>query len=358
MGDALKLARRWQCAIVGLALLPGAASLRANARVDSRTAQSAHAASNEIIDEVGHHVKVPAEVKRIVTLAPDLAETVYSLGLGDRLVGDTNFSDTPPEAKSKPHVGNPQNPSLEAIAGLHPDLVLASGSINIEGTVDSLERLGIPVYTSDPHTVLEMLDSVARMSDIMGAGAQGRGLVTQLRQRLDALHSKLSERPLEHVLFVVWEEPLISIGQNTFIADALRWAGAESIISSDRNWPQISLEEVIRLQPDYLVFTSDHEGAEAASSFNLEDLRAQPIWKGLQAVQLGRVIDVDEEIVRPSPGLVGAIERLARQLHPEAFARNAVNAKSAGSLHAARVPPCALGAGASLPSQAAAPCAR
>ena len=71
-----------------------------------------------VTDEVGREVKVPAEVKRIVTLAPNLTETIYALGLEDRLVGDTNFCDTPPAAKSKPHVGNPQNPSLEAIVAL------------------------------------------------------------------------------------------------------------------------------------------------------------------------------------------------------------------------------------------------
>ncbi len=321
--------------MAALALILAAPALRANPRVGL----SAHSSGDEITDEVGRRVKVPAEVKRIVTLAPDLAETVYSLGLGDRLVGDTNFSDTPLEAKSKPHVGNPQNPSLEAIAGLRPDLVLASGSINFVTTVEALDRLGIPVYTSDPHTVLEMLDSVARMSDIMGAGLQGREVVAQLRQRLDAVHAKLADRAMTHVLFVVWQQPLISIGQNTFIADALRWAGAESIISSDRNWPQVSMEEVLRLQPDYLIFTSDHEvGAEGLA--DLADLRARPIWRDLQAVQLGHVMDVDEEIARPSTGLVAAIERLAERLHPEAFAPAAANVKSTRNLHAALVPSC------------------
>jgi len=172
-----------------------------------------------------------------------------------------------------------------------------------------------------------MMDSVARMGDLMGAGAQGREVVTQLRQALDDLHAKLAERPLAHVLFVVWQQPLISIGQKTFIADALRWAGAESIILSDRNWPQVSLEEVLRVQPDYLVFTNDHsENGTAAEE--LADLRSRPIWKDLQAVQLGHVVDVDEEIIRPSPQLVQAIEYLAERLHPEAFVPSSENRES------------------------------
>jgi iron complex transport system substrate-binding protein len=268
-----------------------------------------------VIDEVGRRVAMPAEVKRIVTLAPNLTETVYALGLGDDLVGDTDFCDTPPAAKQKPHIGSPQKPSLEAIALLHPDLVLATTISRID-TVVALERLGIPVYTSDPHTVRETLKSMARMAELMGAKEQGAELVARLQQRLDALHARLEDRPMVHVLFVIWDAPLITIGQNTFIADALRYAEAESVVLSDHDWPELSLEEVIRLQPDYIVFAGEHTGGAATG---ISDLRSRPVWRDLDAVEMGHVVDVTEEALRPSPGLVDAIEQLARELHPEAF---------------------------------------
>ena len=265
------------------------------------------------MDEVGRRVEIPVDVQRIVSLAPNLTETVYALGLEDRLVGDTNVCDTPPAAKSKPHVGDPQNPSVEAIVALHPDLVLATTSINRLETADTLKKLGIAVYTSDPQTVRGMLESTEHMADVMGAKQQGAELVGRLQQRLDALHARLADRPMVHVLFVVWEQPLITIGQNTFIADALRWAGAESIVLSKQSWPQLSLEEVVRLQPEYIVF-ADHTGEDAAE---LADLRARPVWRDLDAVVIGHVVDMSEEAIRPSPGLVDAIEQLARDLHPE-----------------------------------------
>jgi iron complex transport system substrate-binding protein len=114
-------------------------------------------------------------------------------------------------------------------------------------------------------------------------------------------------------------EPLQTIGQNTFIADALRWAGAESVLVSRQKWPHLSIEEVVRLQPDYIVFTNGHGGGAAAE---LADLRGRPAWRDLDAVEQGHVVDVSEEAIRPSPGLVGMIEQLARQLHPEAFSEN------------------------------------
>jgi iron complex transport system substrate-binding protein len=289
-------------------------------------------ATRNVTDETGRRVAIPLNVQRIVTLAPNLTETIYALGLEDKLAGDTSYCDTPPAAKLKPHVGSPQTPSLEAIVALHPDLVLATTSINRPETADALLRLGIAVYTSDPHTVRGMLDSIARMADLVGAGEQGAALVAQLQARLDAVHARIGELPLVHVLFVVWEDPLITIGQNTFIADALRWAGAESAIVAEQNWPQLSIEEVVRVQPEYIVLTPNHSESDAGSkSSELENLRARPAWKALKAVEAGHVVVASDEFDRPAPGLIGAIEQLARELHPEAFALNAGGGKFVGS---------------------------
>ncbi|MGA7856088.1 MAG: helical backbone metal receptor [Candidatus Acidiferrales bacterium] len=271
-----------------------------------------------ITDETGRHMAVPVNVERVVTLAPSLTETIYALGLESKLAADTTFCDIPPAAKDKPHVGSPKEPSLEAIVAMHPDLVLASTSINQPVTADALLKLGIPVYTtSDERTVRAMLDSTAEIADLLGAKESGAKIVADLQKRLDALHALSQDRPMVHVLFVVWEEPLISIGQNTFIADALRWAGAESVITSGQNWPQVSMEEVVRLQPDYIVLTPDHMKAEGDAEVN--DLGSRPAWRDLQAVKLGHVVVASDEIDRPSPGLIGAIEQLAHEFHPEVF---------------------------------------
>jgi len=300
---------------------------------------AANAATNTVTDETGRSVTVPVEVKRIVTLAPNLTETVFALGLGERLVGDTKVCDTPPEAKQRAHVGMPVNPNLEAVVALHPDLVLATTSINRAESVDALRRLGIPVYTSDPHTVRGMLDSTARMAEIAGAATQGAALVTRLQERLDAVHVKLADLPLVHVLFVVWEDPLISIGQNTFVADALRWAGAESVIVSKQNWPRVNLEEIVRIQPEYIILTSDHRKAEEAEA---SDLRSRAGWRDLRAVEMGHVAVISAGVDRPSPGLVDAIEELARLLHPHSFAMENESSLHDAAIMSEEIAQCAL----------------
>jgi iron complex transport system substrate-binding protein len=119
------------------------------------------------------------------------------------------------------------------------------------------------------------------------------------------------------VLFVVWDDPLISIGPRTFIADALRYAGAKSVIDASEDWPQVSREAVVRARPDYIVFANDHGHEDANSA---ADLRARTEWRDLDAVKQGRITHVSAEIDRPAPALIDAIEELAKQLHPSAFA--------------------------------------
>lgn len=300
-------------------MLMGACALSAGARA-TNPGQGVPG-TRVVTDEVGRQVTIPVEVKRIVTLSPDLTETIYALGLEDKLSGDTDYCDTPPEAKLKPHVGGPQDPSLETIVSLHPDLVLATASINRVETADALKHLGIAVYTVDPHTVRGMLKSIEHIADVTGAAERGAALVKRLEARLDALRAQIEPLPMVHVLFVEWIYPLMTIGQNTFIADALRWAGAESVILSNQNWPRVSLEEIVRLQPDYILLTKDHGGT---GEDELRDLRARPVWKKLAAVERGHTLVVDDEMARPSPGLIDAIEKLARELHPQAFVAEAL----------------------------------
>ncbi|MGH9709529.1 MAG: ABC transporter substrate-binding protein, partial [Candidatus Acidiferrales bacterium] len=275
--------------------------------------------TREVIDEAGRRVAVPVEVHRIVALAPNLTEIVYALGAQDRLVGVSNYSDYPPEAKSMPRIGMPMNPNLEAIVAAHPDIVLITTEGNRRETADELARLGISVYATNPHSVESMLESIEHIGGVIGAAQQADSVAANLRKRLDALKSKLASTSVARIFFVVGENPLISLGEHTFIADALRYAGAQSVVHAKQDWPQISLEEVVRLNPDYIVFASSGFSGEDSTAKQLAELRSEAGWRELAAVREGRVVVVSDEIDLPAPGLIDAIEKLARQLHPNAF---------------------------------------
>jgi iron complex transport system substrate-binding protein len=271
----------------------------------------------EIADEDGRRIRVPREVNRIVSLAPNLTEIVFALGDGNHLVGDTDFCDYPPEALQKPHVGGPVNPNLEEVVALKPDLVVAT-SINRRETVNVLYRIGLPVYSvRDPHSVEEMITSVEHLGGALGMEKSATILAEDLRGRLAALDRRLTGAMPRRVLFVVWTDPLISVGRDTFIADALRRAGGRSVVNTKAEWPHVSMEEIVRLQPEVLVFASAHAGN---TQRDIDELRTRPGWKNLAAMRNGNIVVVSDAINRPAPRMVDAVEQLARALHPEAFA--------------------------------------
>ena len=285
------------------------------------TAHAALPAGRELTDEVGRRVQVPQEVNRVVSLAPNLTEIVFALGDGNHLAGDTDFCDYPAEALEKPHVGGPVNPNMEVIVSLMPDLVLAT-SMNRRETVNALAHLGLPVYyVTIPHSVEEMIASVKHLGSALGAEKSAAMLAEDLRGRLADLDRRLAGSAPRRVLFVVWTEPLISVGRDTFIADALRRAGGRSVVETKAEWPRISLEEIVRLQPEVLVFASAHAGS---TQRDIDALRTRPGWRKLDAMQHGNIVVISDAINRPAPRMVDAIEHLARALHPEAFTSRAV----------------------------------
>ena len=149
-------------------------------------------ATRTFTDEVGRRVQIPQPVDRVVSLAPNLTEMIFALGEGNHLAGDTDFCDYPAEATQKPHVGGPVNPNMEEIVSLKPDLVLATKSINRRETVNALERIGLPVYVTDPHNVEEMIASVEHVGSALGMEKSAGALVGDLRARLSTLDRRLA----------------------------------------------------------------------------------------------------------------------------------------------------------------------
>src|SRR5712664_85956 len=294
--------QRLRCVIVAAiaALLSCAALSRAQS---APPISSASPAFREVTDEVGRTVRVPQPVRRIVSLAPSLTETIYALGLQDRLVGETDYCDYAHDAQKKTKGGGAINPSLEQIAAWHPDLVLMTKSLNRLETVHSLNNLGISSYATDPHTVAEIISSSRKLAEVLGFPEAGERIAADMQRRLAGLHERIGALPPKRVLFAVWTEPLISIGKDTFIADAMRRAGAVSIVDSSLNWPQVSLEEVARLQPDFLVFAASHSETIAPQ---FESLAGLPAWQILDAIRNHRFAVISDAVNRPAPRIVSA----------------------------------------------------
>jgi ABC-type Fe3+-hydroxamate transport system substrate-binding protein len=271
-------------------------------------------ASHSVVDETGRRISVPDHPERVISLSPSITETVYALGLEDRLVGDTDYCDYPPAAKKKPHVGALLNPSLERIVALKPDLVLGDAEANRRETADQLARLGIPLYGFEAHSLDDTLRSIEDMGRVMDDEKAAQALVAGLRQRIQAVERRVAAKPRPKVLFVVWYQPLITAGPRTFIADVIRRAGGDSV-SNDLTgeWPRLGLESALKRDPDVILFPRT---TAFAPDFN--QFRHLTGWRDFRAVRDGRMYFISDAINRPGPRLVDSLEEVARILHPEA----------------------------------------
>jgi iron complex transport system substrate-binding protein len=272
------------------------------------------ASARWLTDQTGRRVNIPEHPQRLVSLAPSITEAVYALGLGDRLVGDTDYCDYPAEAKLKPRVGNLLNPSLERIVALKPDLVLGSPEANRREVADRLEKLGIPVYGVTARSVAGMLHSLVDLGRVLGVEREAQVVSQRLRNRIAAIEERVRAYPRLRVLFVVWYRPLTTAGTRTAIMDVIRLAGGDSVTNDlTGEWPHLSLEEALRRNPDVILYP------QTGSFFpGLDEFVRLPGWRDMRAVKNRRLYCVSEAITLTGPRLVDALEEVANVLHPRA----------------------------------------
>jgi len=269
-------------------------------------------------DDAGRRVEVVENPQRIVSLAPSLTETLFALGLGERVVGVTDFCDYPAEARSKTRVGGIINPSVEAIVSLAPDLVLITREGNRRETMEALERLGVPVFAISTSDLAGVFRMIRQLGELAGVAERGQRLAADLERQSAAIAEAIRPYPARRVLFLVWLQPVVSVGRNSFIEGLLQRSGAESISeASIQPWPHLSIEEILRSQPEFILIPRSSSFAPTRAQ-----LLRLPGWRELEAVRAGRIVYLPASVERPGPRLIEVQELIARAIHPEAFKRS------------------------------------
>jgi len=267
-------------------------------------------------DEVGRRLEVPGSPRRIVSVAPSVTETLFALGLGDRLVGVSSYCQFPPEALKKEKVGGYINPSLEKIVALRPDLVIGIAEGDLTTFVDRLAKLKIPVYITNPKNVFGVITSIQHIGKVTSSARSAQRVTQAIRERVQAIQTKVQGRLRPRVLHVLNFEPLISAGKGTFVDDLIRLGGGRNIAETAQGkYPRFSLEEVLAVDPEVIILASMRSDDPLT-----EQRQWWGRWKTITAVRQGRIHVLNSDLIhRPSPRIVDGLEQVARAIHPETF---------------------------------------
>jgi len=274
---------------------------------------------------VGGAARAPSRPpQRIVSTAPSITETLFALGLGDRVVGVTTFCRYPPEAVRKPKIGNYLRPDVEAILALRPDLVIAERSM-IRQTL-ALPGFKLRLLEVDDQTIQGILQSIRAIGEATGAANRAETLCAGIQAGLRATRERTAALGRRTVLFVVGRTPgrledIIAAGGGSYIDELIRAAGGQNVFGPAAvPYAKVNVEEVLARDPEVIIDIGEMaQATEVTPAQQREVLRLWQRYPALKAARSQRVYAVTPDVfVVPGPRVAEAARQLARLLHPEA----------------------------------------
>ncbi|OGW63000.1 MAG: hypothetical protein A2V83_10990 [Nitrospirae bacterium RBG_16_64_22] len=273
-----------------------------------------HAHAGTFTDALGRKVDLPDSPRRIVSLAPHLTEILFAIGAGDSVVGVTSFCDYPEAARRVPRIGGFSDPSIELVLAARPDVVIATLVGNRRESVEELIRLGLPVYVSGAEAIGEIPREVRRIGAVAGRAEGAESAARRMEGALAEIARRTAGRRRVAVYYQLWDQPLMTVSDGSFIHDAIRLAGGRNVFAglSVAN-PRVSLEAVAAAKPEVMILSGmGKEGAGLASRWSR--------FAMIPAVAGGRIHIMNSDLLhRPGPRVIEGVEQLSRWIHPDAF---------------------------------------
>ncbi|KPK88498.1 hypothetical protein AMJ80_10985 [bacterium SM23_31] len=248
--------------------------------------------NHSFIDARGISVTLPCNPHRIVSLICSITETLFALGLEDRIAGRTNYCTRPmPQVESAKKIGGPKNPDIEAILALNPDLVIANIEENEKNDIERLENEGIPVFVTYPRTVKDSLELIRTLGLITGKEHEADAFY---RKAENVVHKILKQvasmqyRP--NVAYLIWREPYMAINRDTYIHDMITVCGGINIYAEyPQRYPEITIEDIVDAKPDIIFLPSE------PFPFKKKHIKEFMRYRAIPAVRNNRVLTVNGE---------------------------------------------------------------
>lgn len=239
-----------------------------------------------------------------MSLAPHVTEQLFAAGAGAKLVGVSEYSDYPEQAKRLPRVASSGTVNLEMVLALKPDLVVAWRLEATAAALTRLESLGVPLFYSEPRRLAQIPDMIESLGELAGTRGTAQPLARSLREELARLDAAYRSRRPVSVFYQISERPLMTLGGGQFVSDAIALCGGRSIFAGVAVMaPIVNIESVVAADPEAIVTTNDGWLA---------------YWRrfaGLRAVQAGNLFTVPvNEMHRHGPRAIGATKLLCQHI--------------------------------------------
>lgn len=278
-----------------------------------------YAASLTFRDEVGREVTFPFPPKRVVSLAPNITEILFNLGLDEEVVGVSIHCNFPEKVKGRTRVGSYIQIDVERVLALKPDLIMATGAGNPKEVVERLERLGIPSFVIFPKRFDDVLRSIRHIGQVVGREKEALTTVRSMQRRKERVEVATLGLPRPKVFLQIGESPIVTVGKGSFGDDLIRLAGGENVAGGEREmYPRWGMEEILKRAPEVILISSMNPKGDYRRA-----LRDWQRWRMIPAVQQGRVHLIDSDLIdRPSPRIIDGLEEMAKFIHPHRFPKS------------------------------------
>lgn len=272
-------------------------------------AHASAAAPLAVQDAGGHTVRLDAPATRVISLAPHTTELLFAVGAGARVIGTVSYSDWPPAANDIPRVGSYDSLDLERIVALRPELVVGWKSGNPGHQIERLRALGVPVYLVEPRRLEDISAAMRVLGSLVEGARDARAAAQAFDDRLAALRAAHADAPRLRVFYQLWDRPLMTIGGEQIISQALRVCGGDNVFAHlDALAAQVSVEAVLAADPQVIVSAGMGESAG-------QWLEAWRRWPFLHAVREDNLLHVAPDLMhRASPRLLEGVSLLCAQL--------------------------------------------
>ena len=289
--------------------------------------------SMQITDQLGRTVTFNSTPQRIISLAPANTEILFALGLGDRVVGDTTYCDFPAAAQNVSKIGGFSDPNIERIIELNPDVVFAA-PIDEATVITQLEVSKIKVVVLAPTTINETYAAIELIGNVTGVQKTADTLVESMKTRINAVTSlvaNLSDDERPNVFYIVWNDPLMSAGDDTLPGQLIELAGGKNIFANLSGYQNVDPESVLAGDPQVIIVgTSMGTGGDAPFQWAQND----SLLQGTEAYKEGKILSINTDLTgRYGPRIVDALEEMFQKIHPDLAKKlkEAGNFKGAGN---------------------------